>query len=112
MIVKKVMGKVIGAIFTNAEQKALEIEMREQIHEQQEQYCNDKDACILYVVRKHFKVGKKGLRKFYEDYSKELTNLTEYYEMPGEEGYLARVKLKEIGVDIEAWNNESRGKGS
>ena len=112
MIVKKSMGKVIGAIFTNAEQKALEIEMRKQIHEQQRQYCNDKDALILYVLHAHLGFGKKRLREFYEAYSKELIKLTEYYEMPGDEIYLARMKLKDIGVDIEAWNNETRGSGS
>ena len=111
MIVKKVMGKVIGAVFTNAEQKALEIEMRKQIFEQQKQYCNDTDALILYVLHAHLGFGKKRLREFYEAYSKELTKLTEYYEMPEDDAFLARIKLKEIGVDIEAWNNETRGNG-
>lgn len=109
MVVNKCLGKVIGGTLTNAEQKALEIEMRRQIHEQERQYCNDMDALLLYVVHTHFHKGKKGLRNFYDDYYKELTKLTEYYEMPKEEVYLARLKLQEIGVDVEAWNREKKG---
>lgn len=112
MFIKKSCGKVIGAKFTQAEQKALEIEMRRQIHEQQQQYCNDKDALILYVLHTHLGFGKKRLREFYDAYSKELIKLTEYYEMPGDDCYLARMKLEQIGVDIEAWNKETGGYGS
>lgn len=106
MFIKKSCGKVIGANFTRAEQIALEIEMRRQIHEQQKQYCTDRDALILYVLHTHLGFGKKRLREFYEAYNRELTKLTEYYEMPDGDAYLARMKLEEIGVDIEAWNNE------
>lgn len=112
MIVRKSLGKVIGATFTKAEQQAFEIELKRQIHTQEQQYCNDKDALILYVLHAHLGFGKKRLREFYEAYSKELANLTEYYEMPGDDVYLARLKLKEIGVDIEEWNKETGGYGS
>ena len=111
MIVNKCFGKVTGATFTKAEQKAFEIEMKRQIHAQEQQYCNDKDALILYVLHAHLGFGKKRLREFYEAYSRELKKLTEYYEMPDDDVYLARLKLKEIGVDIEAWNKETGGDG-
>lgn len=111
MRVNKACGKVIGATFTRAEQKAFEIELKRQIHTQEQQYCNDKDALILYVLHVHLGFGKKRLRRFYDAYSQELKKLTEYYEMPEDDAYLARMKLKEIGVDIEAWNNETGGYG-
>lgn len=67
---------------------------------------NNMDASALWALHKTFGFGKKRLRRFYDAFIEERKVLERHYEMDGEADYLCRTKLKEIGVDIEAWNDE------
>jgi hypothetical protein len=108
MRVKQFKGKVYGADLTAKERKAMELEINRQIAEADRQHTNDFDAMVLYVLHTHLGFGKKRLRRFYYAFSAEHDKLIEHYEMPDGGAWLADMKLKEIGVDVAAWNKESK----
>lgn len=108
MLVKKSGGKVFGAVLTAAEKKAMDMEINRQIVEADRRYTDDIDAMVLYTLRVHLGFGVKRLRRFYEAFSAEHDRLVQHYEMPDDYVWLCKEKLKEIGVDIEAWNRERR----
>lgn len=107
MRVKKAGGKVYGADLTAAERKAMNIEINRQIAEADRKYRNNIDVMILYALHVHLGFGKKRLRRFYEAFNKVHKMLLDYYELSEDDGaWIADVKLKEIGVDVAAWNLE------
>ena len=110
MFVLKHKGKVFGAKLTKDEQKALDIEIYNQLAERDREWETDMDALALYVLRVHLGFGKKRLRRFYDAFTIEHKALREHYAMQNEEGagvWLAKRKLKEIGVDVEEWAKEA-----
>ena len=109
MRVKQYKGKVYGAELTAKEQKAMDIEINRQILEADKKYTNDIDAMVLYALHKHLGFGPKRLRRFWEAFQAEHKKLREYYEMPDDNAWLAQLMLKEIGVDVAAWNAEQEG---
>ena len=108
MRVKKLNGKPYGVELTAAERKAMELEINRQIIEKDEQYKEDIDAMVLYVLMAHYGWKKKRLRRFWNAFVAEHKALCEFYLMkePGDNGWLAHRKLKEIGVDIHQWYKE------
>lgn len=51
--------------------------------------------------------GEKRLRRFYDRFRAEYFDLIKRYEMDeGDNIWLNTYKLKEIGVDIESWNQD------
>lgn len=111
MRVKQYKGQVFGAELTAKEKKALNLEINRQILEADTRYTNDIDAMVLYVLHQHLGFGQKRLREFWKAFKAEHDKLRDYYEMPDANAWLARQKLKEIGVDVEAWNAEE-GEGA
>ena len=100
------IGKPYKANFTAAERKAMDKEIRRQIIEMDRKHSDDLDAMILYTLHVKFGFGKKRLRQFYEAMSEEHDKLIKHYEMPDDYPWLCKYKLKEIGVDIEKWNDQ------
>lgn len=110
MRVKKYNGNVFGAELTAAERKAMLIEIKRQLLEKDEQFQEDLDAMILYVLMSRYGWKKKRLRRFWNAFVEEHRALREYYEMdePGDGAWLAHRKLKEIGVDVREWYKEDK----
>jgi hypothetical protein len=106
MKVKQIGGTVYGAELTVKERKAMDIEIKRQIAAMEREHANALDALVLYALHVHLGWGKTRLRRFYEAFTKEHNRLIEYYEMPDDNAWLATEKLKEIGVDVAAWNEE------
>lgn len=103
----KRMGNIIyGAELTAKERKAMNLEISKQIAIMERDHVNEIDALVLYVLYKRYGWGKKRLRDFYEAFTAEHNRLIEHYEMPNDNAWLALKELKEIGVDVEAWNSE------
>lgn len=107
MIVKRSGNSILGAHLSTKEQKALDIEISRQIIERDRQYTNDYDALVLYALHVHLGFGKKRLRRFWEAFSEEHEKLIAHYQMPDDNVWLADHVLKEIGVDVAAWNAEA-----
>lgn len=99
-------GNVYGADLSSKERKALEKEIVRQLAEIDRRHANDLDAMVLYTLHVRFGFGKKRLREFYEAMHEEHQRMIKHYEMPDDFTWLCCHKLKEIGVDVEAWNEE------
>ena len=105
MKVKTINGKVYGADLTTKEREAIDIEINKQIRNRSVQYANDIDAAILYQLHVQLGFGKKRLRRFYDAWKQTHDSLLDHYEMTNDDAtWLCMKKLKEIGVDVEAWN--------
>lgn len=91
---------------SKAQKKAMDEKIKQMSAEITIRTGNNMDASALWALHKTFGFGKKRLRRFFLAFVEERKKLAEHYEMNGDEDYLCKVKLKEIGVDVEAWNNE------
>ena len=107
MRIKKSGGKIFGADFTAAERKAMDKEIQRQLADYTEKHRLELDAMILWVLHAQLGLGPTRLRRFYDQFEKELDALLERYEM-GEDDrlWLFAYMLKQIGVDIEKWDRE------
>lgn len=85
---------------------AIESAIKAQIAIYEREHALDVDAMILYALHTHLGFGKDRLRKFFDAFINDHKALIAHYEMPDDGAYLSRVKLKEIGVDVEEWNKE------
>lgn len=116
MTPKKSGGRVIGAHLTNAEQKALDIEMAKVFAEFDRKNSNEIDAIFLWYLHTKCGYGREKLKQAYFDLSPMIEALCERYEMfdKGDRVWLCTHLLKEYGVDIEelARELESREKQS
>lgn len=107
MNVKIICGKVYGADLTVKEREALEIEARKEIARQARIFSNYFDGSILWQIHKQYGKGKKALREFFDGWKVVHKSLIDHYEMEDKDApWLFNEKLKEIGVDVEAWNAE------
>jgi hypothetical protein len=108
MIVKKAGKQVIGAHLTNAEQKALDIEIRKVYAEYDRKNANELDAIFLMYLHLKYGWGHDRLKQAYFGIAPEIEKLAERYEMTGEGDrvFLATHMLKKMGCDIEEWAKE------
>lgn len=108
MLFKRFGGKPFAVELNKKEQQILDEEINKQILEKDLKYTNDIDACVLYVLHTHLGFGPQRLRRFWEAFRAEHKKLREHYEMPkNDTAWVACYKLKEIGVDVVAWNQEA-----
>lgn len=107
MMIKKSGGKIYGAVLSASERKAMEMEITRQIKEADTRYKNDIDSAILYTLHSELGFGAERLRRFWDAFEKVHNDLLRHYEMQDEDyTWLCTRKLKDIGVDVEAWNKE------
>lgn len=107
MIIKKSAGHIIGANLTNAEKKALDIEIRRCMANYLERAEIKIEAQVLYQLKQQIDMNDEDLKKFYMEFGDGMKLLVEHYEMAEEDGsWLAMQMLKADGIDIEAWSKE------
>ena len=84
--------------------------MNEKINEQiiatHQQFTDDFDYMILYILHTHFGFGPNRLRKAYDLFVGENEKLIKYYEMPDAGVYIAREEMNAIGCNVEQWSRE------
>lgn len=108
MLVKKAGGKIYGAVLTAAEKKAMEMEISRQVAAFDRQNMLAIDAVVLWELHEQFGFGVDRLRRFYEGFNRRFKDLIDHYEMEATDGpYICMEKLKELGVDLEAWDQEN-----
>ena len=102
-------GKVIGANLTNAQKKAMDIELRKAMAECDRENTMAIDAIVLWELHDQLGFGAKRLRDFYDRLGPNLDELIRHYELgEGDQAWICIHKLKEIGVDLEAWEAENK----
>lgn len=92
------------AVLNGPGEKALRHEINQQCLEADKGFTLDTDTMWLWTLHKKYGWGKKRLRQLYLDVFEEHLRMRHYYEM--DDLYPERYKLKEKGVDVEAWYNE------
>lgn len=110
MLVKKVGGKVYGASLTAAEKKAMDIEIKKQLAEDDRKHLTEIDAMILWQLHEQFGFGPKRLKQFYDAFAKSMDELVKRHEMDDDDQiWLCTYMIKKYGVDIEKWEKERGG---
>lgn len=95
----------IGKAATSGVGKAAMIhEIDQQILQKDKEYQLDMDTMVLWSLHKFAGWGPKKLRDFYFFMFNEHLRMREFYEL--DDLYPERHKLKEKGVDLEAWYKE------
>lgn len=88
------------------QKQAMEDAINKQIAEADAKYCTEVDAVVLWTLHRELGFGPTRLRRFWEALYQNHNEMVERYGMPGEYPWICTYKLKEIGVDVEAWNKE------
>ena len=91
-------------IMTPNMRMALDHEINQQCLEADERLALDIDTMVLWTLHRHLGFGVKRLHDFYVAMAAEHRRMREYYQM--DDMYPERSKLKELGVDLEAWQKE------
>ena len=102
MHVKKNRGKVYGASFSYNEQKAIEMEIKNQLADYDKNHAKELSAMVLWVLHTEFGFGEKRLKKFYDIYADNLTiKSSSISDLAGYNRFhvAARNKLSLIDVD-------------
>lgn len=70
-------------------------------------FFRDETSVVLWVLHDQFGFGKDRLKKFYVNYEKVNADLRKHYSMSNSDmRYMTDRLLKEIGVDLDAWEME------
>lgn len=111
MRIKKHNGKIYGADFTKAEQKAFNIEVEKQLAEWNHEHDRELTAMSLWILHEEFGFGPERLKKFFTHFYNDIYALNaRYLADEGENNinslFLCSLKVKEYGIDLEAWEKE------
>ena len=106
MRVNKSAGKIFGAQLSAAEKKALDMEVKRQISEYDQKHRLELQAVFLWVLHEHLGFGEKRLKQFFDIFDEAIDALIERYDLETKDSaWLCTLKLKEIGIDIQKWND-------
>lgn len=104
---------VIGVKLTAAEKKALDMEARRSLAEYTRKHELEIEATVIWQTKQVLEaVLGEGfdmdiLKRLYDGLDVELDKLIDHYEMDAEDAqWLCTKKLKDEGIDIEAWRRE------
>lgn len=92
------------AALKGAGEQAMIHEIHQQCLKADKEFTLDMDTLYLWTLHSKYGWGVKRLKQFYLDVFAEHMRMREFYEM--NDMYPERHKLKEKGIDIEAWYNE------
>ena len=95
-------------MLSKQEKRAAEAEIMSQIAERTRKMETDIDAMVILVLVEHFGFGKKRAKRFYDEFSKAMKELSDWYVMSeGDQAWLATQRLKKYGIDISEWERTS-----
>ena len=92
------------AALSGAGERAVVHEIHQQCLAADKAFTLDMDTLYLWTLHSKYRWGLKRLKQFYKDVFVEHLRMREFYEM--DDLYPERYKLKEKGIDVEAWYNE------
>ena len=108
---KKTKKGPYGAVFSAKEKKAMELEIKNQLAAWDEKHANEFDAIILWRLHEKFGFGHKRLKEFYDGFDVDIFGLIDRYELDDSDMiWICTHKLKEYGVDLDAWRKERDNK--
>ena len=92
------------SIMTPEMQMAMMHEINQQCLEKDDLLALDVDCMVLWTLHRHLDFGVKRLHDFYLAMAAEHRRMRDFYEM--DDLYPERLKLKELGADVEQWQKE------
>ncbi len=95
-------------IRTTAQQRELNSAINRQLAKHIREHEADYIALALWAARSAFGFGRKRLLRYYEVLANAARELEAYYDMDDSCMYLAKVKLKECGIDVEEMHKENQ----
>lgn len=95
---------MVDAVLNGGGKDIMMAEIHKSIIEKEKILSLDIDTCVLWTLHIKHGWGKQRLKKFYMDLFEEHLIMRQFYDI--DEPYPERMKLKEKGVDVEAWYNE------
>ena len=112
MQVKKSRGQVFGANLTKDEQKALKMEVRRHLIEENEKNKEEIVAMVLWRLHEQFGFGPERLRRFFLEFDMGIDDLAERYMLEEtDDVWLCTQKLRDYGIDISEWRKEFANHG-
>lgn len=106
MVFKKFRGQIFDVELTPKERKVMNEKVNQLLIQRHQEFADDVDYMILYILHQHFGFGIQRLRRFYEAFIVDNEALIKHYEMSDGGVYIARKEMNAIGVDFDKWNNE------
>lgn len=93
---------------TKKQDKAMKDEIRRQVMIADKQYNLNFCAMVLWALHQSEGFGPVRLRRFWDSYDGLHRELKKHYEMEEEDmPFVCVDKLREIGVDLEAWEADT-----
>ena len=94
-----------------SQRKAMNKEINRQVLERDKTYWLDIDAMTLWALHEVFGFGPSRLKRFFDAFDNIHEDLRKHYELStDDQTWLVRQKLKDMGVDVAAWEKESKEK--
>lgn len=98
------LSEVKMAAFEGTGKRAMMHEIHQQCLVADKEFTLDLDTLYIWVLHTKYGWGLKRLKQLYMDVFTEHLHMREFYEV--DDMYPERCKLKEKGINIEAWYNE------
>ena len=112
MIFPKINGRPYKVILNKAEERIMRDEINKSILHAMREAEKDGDATYLLILHDHYGFSVKKLKNIWKMLYTENKKYEKYYELePGEGLWYARRRLKEVGIDLDAWYNEEQANG-
>ena len=106
---KKIGSRIYGTEFNTKEQDAINREIFKQLAEYDRTHVKEIDALVLWELREMTGFGYKRLKEFYMRFGNAINSLLDRYELKHDDSvWLAQYKLKEIGIDLDEWEEERK----
>lgn len=109
MIPIKTAGRIVGAKLTNAERKALDIEIFKQFAEFENRHALEIESMVLYTLMAGYGWKEKRLHDFWNRFRKIHAEMIKRYELSAgewDDAFVCTQKMKEQGIDISTWEQE------
>ena len=102
-------GKTIfGVDLSPSEERAIDKEIERRLAVYSRKHNIEFAAMVLYELHEQFGFGETRLRRFYDGFDKDLSDLIDRYEMTDDDmSWLCTYKLKEKGIDVAKWHDEN-----
>lgn len=97
-------SQVANTVLDGVGKEALQTEIHNRLVEQERKVSIDIDTSVLWVLHVKYGWGKQRLKTFYNALFEEHRNVRQFYGI--DDVYPERMKLKERGIDVEAWYDE------
>lgn len=98
------LSEVKTAAFEGVGKQAMMHEIHQQCLVADKEFTLDLDTLYIWTLHNKYGWGLKRLKQLYIDVFTEHLRMREFYEV--DDMYPERHKLKEKGIDLEAWYNE------